>query len=438
MLNEQLGVAANFAVHQTVANRRAAGADILDLSFGESLLPVHPSLVERLAQGSVDTDYGPIAGDGAARAAAAGYFARRGLPTDPDQIVFAPGSKPLLLAVVAAVDGDVMLPSPTWVSYAPQARLLGRAAFPVPTPSHCGGVPDPDALRLAVRAARARRGRPRLVVLTLPDNPSGTLAPPAVVRRVCEVALAEGLTVVSDEIYRDLAHDGAPPLLSPAEVIPERTVVVTGLSKSHGIGGWRIGLARFPRGRHGAALRAGVVAAASEIWSTLARPMQAVAELALSEPPEIRAHLAAAARLHGTVAAAVHEVITAAGARCLPPQGGFYLYPDLEGIRDVLADKGVTTAADLQDHLLDRHGIAVLGGHLFGDKPRALRVRIATSLLYGDTPKQRWQTLHAADPLSLPHVRKAVDRIGAAFRALSSPARCSAGGRLVETAERGA
>ncbi|MFC0105797.1 aminotransferase class I/II-fold pyridoxal phosphate-dependent enzyme [Kibdelosporangium aridum] len=189
----------------------------------------------------------------------AGYFTRRGLPTQPGQIVLAPGSKPLLMALNHVLPGDVVLPRPCWNSYAPQAKLANKDVFPVAIPAECGGVPDPAALRGMIHAARALGRAPRTVVLTLPDNPTGTIASPERVREICRLAEEEDLFLVSDEIYRDLVHPPGTELVSPAEVVPDRTVVTTGLSKSLAVGGWRIGAARFPdsavggtasRGRH--------------------------------------------------------------------------------------------------------------------------------------------------------------------------------------------
>lgn len=405
------GISPNLALDQLVARRRAEGQPVVHLGFGESRLPVFPGLLDQLAAGGHRTAYGPVAGDTAARQAAAGYFARRRLPTEPDQVVLAPGSKPLLMAVLAAAQGDVLLPRPCWVTYAPQARLVGRRAFGVQVPADCGGVPDPEALREAVRAARADGGSPRILILTLPDNPTGTLAPPPLVREVCAVAEDEDLFIVSDEIYRDILHDPSQPLLSPAEVVPERTVVTTGLSKSHALGGWRIGLARMPDGPGGRHLRDGVLSVASEVWSTLAGPMQEVARYAFAEPPELAEYLAAASRLHGTVAAAVHRIFVAAGAFCRRPTGGFYVYPDFEPLRQELAAFACADSASLQHHLLDSLGIAVLGGHHFGDDQQALRFRAATSLLYGETDEERREALHAADPLRVQHIASVLARI---------------------------
>jgi aspartate aminotransferase len=412
----------NLALDQHLSRRIAAGERVMHLGLGESRLPVHPALVDRLATAAPAHSYGPVAGGETVLRAAAGYFTRRRLPTAPDQIALAPGSKPALFALIAALPGDVVLPQPCWVSYAAQTLFAGRRVIRVPVPADCGGVPDPMVLRENIAEARRRGHDPRIVILTVPDNPTGTMASPETVRRVCQVAASEGLVVLSDEIYRDIRHDPALPYLSAAEVLPDRTIVVTGLSKNLALGGWRIGLARFPAGEWGHRLRAKVLAIGSEVWSTVAAPMQEVAAYALDEPPEIVDHLESSARLHGAVAAAVHRVVTAAGARCNPPQGGFYVYPDLEPARAVLAAKGVVNASALESYLLERWGIAVLGGHHFGDEPSSLRFRAATSQLYGLTADEQWASLRAADPTRLPHVARQLALLRDALAALTDEA----------------
>src|SRR6185295_17867772 len=144
-----------------------------------------------------------------------GYFERRGLPTSADRVLLAPGSKALLYALLAVLPGDVVLPRPSWVSYAAQAALVGKHVIDVPIAQDAGGVPDPTALREALAAARARRHEPAILVLTLPDNPTGTVAPASLMAEVCEVAARHGLLIVCDEIYRDLAYEPEA-LCSPA------------------------------------------------------------------------------------------------------------------------------------------------------------------------------------------------------------------------------
>ena len=407
-----LTVAANLDLDERINALLAAGEPLLHLGFGESRLPLLPELAERLTAAAALTEYGPVAGRPGPREAVAGYFARRRLPTGADDVVLAPGSKPLLLALLAAIGGDVVLARPAWVSYAPQARLLGRRVISVPIPAAVGGVPDPDLLPVALAQARAGGADPRILVLTAPDNPTGTTADPALIRRLCLAAEREDLTVISDEIYRDVLFDPRAPYLSPAEVLPSRVVVVTGLSKSLSLGGWRIGAARFPGGPAGRSLRQRALGVASQIWSNAPGPMQAVAEYAFGEPAELVAHRQAATRLHARVAEAVHRALVGSGAAARPPSGGFYVYPDLGGVAEDLRRLGVRGSGDLEAFLLDAFGIAVLGGHHGGDDPQALRFRVATSLLYGSDDEQRWSALLSADPVSLPWIAESIARIG--------------------------
>jgi aspartate aminotransferase len=404
------------AADQRMRERIAAGHPVIHLAFGEAGLPVPDSVRDVLARASVHNAYGSVAGSPAARAAAAGYYERRGVPTTPEQIVLAPGSKPLLWAVVSMLGGDVILPKPSWVSYAAQAHLAGRRVWPVEVPAVAGGVPEPAALSHTLEWAARSGGDPGVLVLTLPDNPTGTLAPASLVREIVEIAQRHGLIIICDEIYRDLAFE-PDAFLSPAELAPESTFVTNGLSKSMALGGWRIGFARLPDGALGAHARTALGGLASEVWSSLAAPMQVVAEHVLSEPDDVVAHVARGRRLHRLTTAAAFEAVTGAGAACRAPAAAFYLYPDLEPMRESLAGHGVDGADALAEWLLERHDVGVLSGAAFGDDPGGLRFRMATSLLYGADDEQRRRTLDSEDPVSLPWIREPLARLGAALAA---------------------
>jgi aspartate/methionine/tyrosine aminotransferase len=223
------------------------------------------------------------------------------------------------------------------------------------------------------------------------------------VRALCEVAAEHNLIIISDEIYRDLVHDPATPVLSPAAVAPERTVVTTALSKSLALGGWRIGVARLPEGPLGTWLHGQLVGICSEIWSAPAAPIQHAAALAFTEPDELSERIAASRSLHAAVSRSVAGVCAAAGLDVQPPQAAFYVYPDFEPWREHLARRhGVATSEDLADLLLERYGAGTLPGSAFGENPAALRLRLATGLLYGDTDEKQEAALAAPDPLALP------------------------------------
>lgn len=400
-------VSATLAMNEEVARRRRLGIPTVPLGFGEAGLPVHPLLTAELAAWARDAAYGPSAGIAPLREAAAGYWTRRGLPTAPEQVVAGPGSKPLLWAVLGLQGGGVAVPKPCWVSYAAQAALHGRPVHTIPVADGEGGVPDPARLDAAATAAR-RAGDPiRTVVVTLPDNPTGLVATPSTVAALCAVADAHDLLIVSDEIYRDLVHDDATPLTSPAELAPARTIVTSGLSKSLALGGWRVGVARFPAGS--SARRDAVVAAASEVWSAPAQPVQRAAALAFTEPLELRDRMRAARRFYATVTSAVADVFEDVGASLVRPEAAFYVYPSLSGIS---ADDDVSLAT----LLLDKHGVATLPGSAFGDDPSAMRLRVATSLLCGDDDEQREAALRSDAPLDLPWIADQLDRLAAALR----------------------
>jgi aspartate aminotransferase len=122
------------------------------------------------------------------------------------------------------------------------------------------------------------------------------------------------------------------------------------------------------------------------------------------------------------VAREVHALMVRAGARCRPPAGAFYVYPDLEPLRPRLARRGVTDSDTLRRHLFDRYGIVVLAGHHLGDDPRALRFKAATSMLYGQTEEEQEESLSASNPLRLPHISGVLTRIEESFADLH-PAR---------------
>ena len=409
---------ATLAINELVQSRRAAGANIIHLGFGEAGLPVAGCLLETLRDAAGHNGYGPVGGTLAARQAAAAYFSKRGLVTDPDQVLFGPGSKSLLFGLMMATPGDVILPQPSWVTYAAQVALLGRRVIPAGIGPAAGGVPDPEALTTAIRRAKQDGLDPRILILTLPDNPTGTMADAATVKQVCEVAEEYDLTIISDEIYRDLAYD-ASTFVSPATLLPERTTVTSGLSKSLALGGWRIGFARLPDNEWGRNRRTALVGVASEIWSSMPSPMHDVAAFALNEPPEISEYVRASARLHETVATEVYEIFARQGFPCRKPTAAFYLYPDLEILRPALAKRGVETGLDLATHLLDQYGIGVLPGVEFGDSPNAFRVRVATSLLYGQG-KQRQEALDSNDPLQLPWIAESLDTVRHALDSVAS------------------
>ncbi len=404
-----LAISATLAANEALDARRRRGQPVLPMAFGEAGLPAHPLLREALADAAGCTAYGPVAGHAALRQAAASWWARRGLPTDADAVVAGPGSKALLFGLIAAIGGDVAVTRPSWVSYGAQASLAGHTTHFVPG---AGGVPDAAQLARTLTAARAAGQPVRVVIVTLPDNPTGTMATPGAVRALCSVAERHGLIIISDEIYRDLVHDQVTDITSPATISAERTVVTSGLSKNLALGGWRLGVARLPEGRLGRELRTRLLGIGSEVWSAPAGPVQQAAALAFDEPAPLAERIALSRRLHGRVAREVAFRFASAGAIVPPPEAAFYVYPDFSPLGDLLRRRyGITSDEGLAELLLRQYGLGVLPASAFGEQRWRLRLRVATALLYGETDEQRNAALTAPDPCVLPWIAAVLDRL---------------------------
>ncbi|MFD7446045.1 aminotransferase class I/II-fold pyridoxal phosphate-dependent enzyme [Streptomyces sp. NPDC059909] len=380
-------------------------------------LPVLPELADVLAAAAGRTSTPePPGGGPILREAAAGYWWRRGLRSRADDVAAAPGAQPLLLALLAAHGGDVLMPRPCPAWWTPQARLLGRPAYHVPTPAECGGVPDPYALLETVRRVRAEGGSPHLLLLSVADDPTATVAPPELVREACEAAVDEGMHIVSDETWRDTLHrPHERVLLSPAEMCPDDVTVICDLAGALAPPAWPVAVARFPATERAAGRRARVLDILTALGAFVAGPVAVAAAHALGEPEPVTTRAARAAALHAQVAAAAHRAVLTAGALARPPQAGRHLYADLGPLRARLAARGVTDSMELEDYLSARLGTLSPGGHRFGDELGALRVRLGTGPLLGTNPAERLEALAAERPLELHHVARALTSFGSAF-----------------------
>ncbi|MGH4028989.1 aminotransferase class I/II-fold pyridoxal phosphate-dependent enzyme [Actinomycetota bacterium Odt1-20B] len=387
-------------------------------------LPVLPELTAAVAATAGRSRAEIVGGDPALLDAACGYWSRRGLPVERGQVAAAPGAPVLLLALTAALGGgDVLLPRPCPAWWAPQARLLGASIYHVPTPAECGGVPDPYALLETVRRVRAEGGAPRVLVLSVADDPTATVAPPEVLHEAVEAAAGEGLHIVSDETWRDTLHyPHDTVLIGPAEMDHARVTVLSDLSGAFLPPALPAAVARFPTTSQGTALRARTLDVLTALGARLAAPVAAAAAYALGEPDEITERLTTATRLHARVAAAARDVVLAAGALARPPRAGRHLYVDLEPLRPALAERSVGDAQELEDYLGERLGMPAPGGHRFGDELAALRVRLSTAPLLGSTSQECTKSLTSPDPLELPHVERALSIFRSTFDDLRADA----------------
>ncbi len=385
-IKQPLKQSSTLAINTKINAMMAAGQPVFHLGFGEARFPVHPKILAAFRENATARSYLPVAGLPELREKIAIYYQHKfQIGAAADQIIVGSGSKSLLFAALQVLEGDLLLPSPSWVSYDKQAYLIGKAVSWIPTDlanNYCMTASDFQA---GIQAARGSGQSPGVIVLNTPNNPSGVMYPPELLAELAEVAKAENIIIISDEIYAQTAY-GDVPHQSIATMYPEGTIVTGGLSKHLSLGGWRLGMAILPPTDFGKAIHSSMTAVASNIWTTAAAPVQYAALVAYSDDPEIDAYVDTCATIHGYVTGYLYEQFQQMNVPCPKPSGGFYLYPDFSPWRAVLADRhNVHTSFDLANFLLDEEGIATLPGGDFGAPGTALTLRMATSYLYALT-----------------------------------------------------
>jgi aspartate aminotransferase len=376
-----LQATANLALNERVHEMWAAGRQVYHLGFGESRFPLHPKVAEALRTNAQQRRYLPMLGIPELRQAVSVFYQRKfDLDILPEQVVVGPGSKALLYGLLLALGEGVLLPRPAWVTYAPQAHLVGKPVLWVPLCREDGYRLDAGLLRARIEAERAAWRNPEVLVVNSPHNPTGTMQPPEAVAALATLARQERLMILSDEIYALVAH-GLVPHVSPARYYPEGTVVLGSLSKHLSLGGWRLGVAVLPPGRAGEALRQVLANIAGSVWSCAPAPVQYAALAAYADDAEIDEYVSLCAAMHAARTHYLYRRLVEAGVACAEPSGGFYVYPHFDAWRGPLADRGVTTSDDLAAFLLERYELATMPGSAFGSPPGELSLRLSSSFL---------------------------------------------------------
>lgn len=374
-LQSGLVLSPTLEANERVSTQRAHGEPVLHMGFGQAPFPAPERLRRALGEAAGRVSYLPVAGLPELRDAVLDYYgAHCGIDAAAFDVIIGPGSKLILYALQMAVDGDLLLPVPSWVSYGPQAAMLGHQVIPVPTRLDDAGY-HIDAADLERVIAEARRvgHNPRKLVLNTPNNPTGLVIPDSEQAAIAAVCEAEDVLIVADEIYGFLTFDT--PYRSMARFAPERTAVTGGLSKHLSLGGWRLGIGLIPKAVPG--LHAALCRIASETWSSVAAPVQAAAIEAYRGHADIEAQIAVSRRLHAGVNRLVAAGLRASGIACPMPQGGFYTWPDFGAHRAALGLAGIRTSEDLARSLLDGYGLVALPGTGFGESPLSLTLRLS-------------------------------------------------------------
>lgn len=348
---------------------RAAGHDIISLSVGEPDFdtPAHVIEAAKASLDAGDTRYTPVTGTARLKQAAALHYKRDlGIETDPSRIIVSAGGKQALFEAIAATvsKGDeVIVPAPWWVSYPQMVRFAGGSVVPLMTHAK-------DNFRFAPAQFEALiTPRTNWLVLVSPSNPTGAVYPKDMLLGIAEVLRRHPqVMVLSDDIYAPLNYTGQPhaTLAALCPDLAERICTISGVSKSHAMTGFRIGLATGPKW---------LIEAMGRLQSNSSgnpsATSQAAAVAALEGPQDFLADWRDTFRKRRDLV--VEQINAIPGLSTPVPDGAFYCFIDTEPLMDRFG--GDDNALAL--HLLEA-GVAVVSASAFGGN-NGFRISFAAS-----------------------------------------------------------
>ena len=365
---------ATLAMNAKARAMRAQGVDVISFSVGEpdfdTPARIKDAAVRALEKGH--TKYTEVGGIAELRAAVCHKLKRdHGLDYAADEVTVSCGAKHTLYNIVMALvnPGDeVLIPSPYWVSYPEQVRLLGGVPVAVETHESTGFDLDPAAVRRAVTP------KTKLISLDSPGNPTGAVFSAAALEEVARLAVERGLWVVSDECYEALTYEGRH--VSIASLSPEvkaRTILVNTCSKAYAMTGWRIGYAAGPKA---------IIRAMTDVQSQVTSNPASVAQWAAVEA--LTGSQDEIAKMVGEFDRRRRAIITALnaipGVHCVTPKGAFYAFPNVSGLFGKRWKGGVIKGSvDVCAFLLEEARIACVAGQDFGSDAH-IRISYATGI----------------------------------------------------------
>ena len=372
-----LAPSSTLAVQAKARELRRRGVDVISFGTGEPDFDtperIKNAAIQAMRQGH--TKYTEVGGVPELRAAVCHKFKRdNDLDYEPADILISCGAKHTLFNMVVALlnPGDEVLePSPFWVSYPEQARLVGAVPVAVPTEERTGFDLDPDRLRAAVTP------RTKAIILNSPNNPTGAVFSPAALAAVASLAVERKLIVVSDECYEALTFEGHhQSIASFGPEIKALTLTINTCSKAYAMTGWRIGLAAGP-----CALIRAMTDVQSQVTSNPSSIAQWAAIEALVGPQDDVAKMAGEFDRRRRLI--VQGLNALPGVSCGMPKGAFYAFANISGLfgrewKSPEGSKVLKGSLDVTAFLLEEAKVAVVPGVDFGSDDH-VRLTYATS-----------------------------------------------------------
>jgi len=363
---EQIEMPENLAIGLMVARQHekcstvGCDFDYFGFAFGQSPFHAPEPLVRALQEAAGESGYADSEGIFELREAVAGFNARHfGLNGDAGRIIIGPGTKGIFFLLFSIISGDVIIPVPSWIGYAPQARFLGKKYHPLQTrPENNYKLTAEELEKFLVTL----HGEQHLLVLNSPHNPTGQVYSREELAELASVCRKFGIIVFSDEIYALTTFDIAS-YTSMGTIYPEGTFVFNGLSKDRSAGGYRLGTCHLPDADC-RKISAGLQKLAATMYTNITTPVQRAAVAAYRENEEIEEYFKVTREIHRIMGRTLHDLFAEIeGLRVTRPDGGFYFYADFNLLGEELNHAGVTDSNGLSRALLSHpHHIATVTG----------------------------------------------------------------------------
>jgi aspartate aminotransferase len=336
------------------------GKKIFKFGFGQSPFEVPDDVVNELKKHASKNKYLSIQGLEELRESVAKYNSiKKKYNYKSENIIIGPGSKELMFLLQMLFDGDILLPSPSWVSYAPQA-MLGRNKIQwINTSSDNNWFPTAEDIEKIILKEKSKN---YLLFLNSPNNPSGQICEN--LEEISSVINKYNIIVLSDEIYSELSFKKN--FKSISNFCPKKTIISSGLSKWCGAGGWRLGYFIIPNELNN--LKDSIKILASETFSSVSAPIQYAAITAYSH--DHSEYINKSKNILKAVGEFVYENLKSNKVIVNKPQGGFYLMPEF-------LNKRFSTSSEMCDILLKETGVALLPGSDFGFEENRMFARLS-------------------------------------------------------------
>ena len=359
-LVKDLKPSSTLLINETSRKLEEQGKKIYKFGFGQSPFKVPEDVINELKDNAHQNKYLPMQGLSELRNVVAKYTSKKkNYDYKSKNVIIGPGSKELMFLLHVIFDGEIILPAPSWVSYAPQA-ILGRNKIQIlQTNRENNWFPTAAEIEEVVLKDKNKN---YLLFLNSPNNPSGQICKN--LDEISKIVNKYNLIILSDEIYSELTFQNS--FTSISNFCPEKTIISTGLSKWCGAGGWRLGYFLIPDKL--VEIKNMINVLASETFSAVSAPIQYAAIKAYEN--DHSNYINKSRNILSAVGNYVYENLKSNKVLINKPQGGFYLMPEF-------LNKVFNSSSEMCDSILNDIGIALLPGSDFGFAQTQMLARLS-------------------------------------------------------------